>query len=403
GAGAGAGAGAAGAVEADTAGAARGAGVRKRALVVDDDDVLRRTVARVLDGEGFDCVEAPGGDRAMEEVERQRFDVVVSDVNMPGGGGLELLRAIRRVDLDVPVVLITGAPTVEAAAAAVQFGAFRYLSKPFDLDLLVRTAHEAARAHALARIRREAQAVTGAPAALTDRASLEVRFQHALTSTWMLFQPVVHARTGQPYGVEALMRSSEPSLPTPHAVLDAAASLGRLPLLGRRARALAAAGMAGAADDLLLFVNVHAVDLFDAELLDPGSPLSRMAARVVLEVTERAPLEPTAELHQRLERLRALGFRIAVDDVGAGYSGLSTFAELAPELVKIDLSLVRDIHRSPLKQRTIAALCRLCHETGTLVVGEGVETREERDTLVALGCDLLQGHLFGPPARSIPG
>jgi EAL domain-containing protein (putative c-di-GMP-specific phosphodiesterase class I) len=94
--------------------------------------------------------------------------------------------------------------------------------------------------------------------------------------------------------------------------------------------------------------------------------------------------------------------RLAVDDIGAGYSGLTSFTELTPEVVKIDMSLVRDVHKSALKQLTIGALCHLCKEVGTMVVGEGVETVEERDVLVDLGCDLLQGALICKPRREMP-
>ena len=123
---------------------------------------------------------------------------------------------------------------------------------------------------------------------------------------------------------------------------------------------------------------------------------------MILEVTERASLELTPELRSRLARLRKLGFRIAVDDIGAGYSGLTSFTELMPEVVKIDMSLVRNVHLSAVKRRTIGALCKLCHEVGCLVVGEGVETIEERDCLGTLGCDLLQGYLLGRPVRELP-
>jgi EAL domain-containing protein (putative c-di-GMP-specific phosphodiesterase class I) len=88
--------------------------------------------------------------------------------------------------------------------------------------------------------------------------------------------------------------------------------------------------------------------------------------------------------------------------IGAGYSGLTSFTMLTPEVVKLDMSLVRDVHTSSVKQRTIGALCGLCHDVGALVVGEGVETVEERDTLLALGCDLLQGYLIGRPDRAVP-
>lgn len=377
-------------------------GARYRALVADDDGTLRRVFGRMLAKADFEVVDVDSGQRAIEVLAAQSFDVIISDVQMPDGSGIDLLRAIRRVDLDVPVILMTGEPSVEAAAAAVEYGAFRYLTKPLESTGFVMTVKQAARAHALARIRREAYHVTGAHAGTTDRAGLEVRFEQALQGLWLAFQPIVHASTGALFGVEALMRVSEPSLPNPGAMLDAATQLGRVSLVGRKVRSLASAALAGRADKLALFVNLHPDDLHDSELVDESSPLAKIASQVVLEVTERTSLESSPKLSERLARLRQLGFRLAVDDIGAGFSGLTSFTELMPEVVKIDMSLVRDVHKSAVKQRTIAALCRLCHDSGTLVVGEGVETPEERDMLVSLGCDLLQGYLIARPQRELP-
>ena len=375
---------------------------RRRVLIADDDEALRKVLGRVLRKAELDCVLVESGTRAIAELQASAFDVVVSDVQMPDGGGLDLLRAVRRIDLDVPVILMTGQPDVDGAAAAVEYGAFRYLTKPVDNTAFVHAVEHAARAHALARLRREASRVTGAHAVATDRAGLEVRFEQALEGLWMAFQPIVHATSGAPFGVEALMRTSEPSIPTPPALLDVATELGRLPVVGRKVRALASAGLHRRTDDLVLFVNLHPDDLRDVDLVDLAAPLTGLASRVVLEITERASLDTSKEVTDRIARLRELGFRLAVDDIGAGYSGLTTFTQLRPEVVKIDMSLVRDVHLSALKQRTIGALCRLCHEVGTLVVGEGVETIEERDMLVSLGCDLLQGYLIGKPRRELP-
>lgn len=151
-----------------------------------------------------------------------------------------------------------------------------------------------------------------------------------------------------------------------------------------------------------MFVNLHSEDLQDADLIDVSAPLTAVARRVVLEVTERGSLASTAGLEQRLARLRELGFRLAVDDIGAGYSGLKSFNDLEPEFVKLDMALVRDVNHSALKQRTIAALCGLCHGIGCAVIGEGVETQDERETLVALGCDLIQGYLIARPNPQLP-
>jgi EAL domain-containing protein (putative c-di-GMP-specific phosphodiesterase class I)/CheY-like chemotaxis protein len=376
--------------------------MRRRVLVADDDESFRRVVVRMLRKADFDVRDVDTGAKAISALEQEPFDVVVSDVRMPDGGGLELLRAVRRVDLDVPVLLMTGDPSLAAATEAVEYGAFRYLTKPINYAVFTTTVHQAARANALARLRREAFSVSRTHAGVADRAGLEVRFEQAIEGLWMAFQPIVHARTGALFGVEALMRTDEPSLPTPQALLDAASLLGRLPVVGRKVRSLCGTIFSGRPDGIVLFVNLHPNDLHDFDLIDEEATLSRVASRVVLEVTERASLESSHELTERIGRLRQLGFRLAVDDIGAGYSGLTSFTELTPEVVKIDMSLVRNVHTSALKQRTIGALCRLCHEVGTLVVGEGVETLDERDTLVNLGCDLLQGYLIGKPERILP-
>ena len=94
--------------------------------------------------------------------------------------------------------------------------------------------------------------------------------------------------------------------------------------------------------------------------------------------------------------------RIAVDDLGAGYAGLTSFAQLEPEFVKLDMSLVRDVHRVALKRKLIRSMTTLCKEMGIVVVAEGIETVEERDNVIALGCDLLQGYLFAKPGRPFP-
>ena len=145
------------------------------------------------------------------------------------------------------------------------------------------------------------------------------------------------------------------------------------------------------------FVNVHASDLTDDELLIPSSPLSRIASRVTLEVTERASLHDAGDLRNRLAALRELGFKLAVDDLGAGYAGLSSLAVIDPEVVKIDMSLVRDVDSNAAKQEVIRSMTKLAGDLKMEIIVEGVETVAERDTLATLGCDLMQGYLFARP------
>jgi EAL domain-containing protein (putative c-di-GMP-specific phosphodiesterase class I) len=91
-----------------------------------------------------------------------------------------------------------------------------------------------------------------------------------------------------------------------------------------------------------------------------------------------------------------------VDDLGAGYAGLTSFAQLEPEVVKVDMSLIRGLDRSPTKQKLVHSIVGLCRGLGIQMIAEGIETIEERDTLVGLGGDLCQGYLFARPGRAFP-
>jgi EAL domain-containing protein (putative c-di-GMP-specific phosphodiesterase class I) len=127
-----------------------------------------------------------------------------------------------------------------------------------------------------------------------------------------------------------------------------------------------------------------------------------MASRVILEITERATLDEVRDVRERLVRLRAMGFRLAVDDLGAGYAGLSSFATLEPEIIKLDMTLIRGIDANPVKRAVVEKMTLLAHELNVAVVAEGVETVAERDVLVTVGCDMMQGYLFAKPGRAFP-
>jgi EAL domain-containing protein (putative c-di-GMP-specific phosphodiesterase class I) len=374
------------------------AGRRTAILVVDDEPSILSLIARVLEP-SFDVVTCARGADAVAQVPQGGFAAVISDVKMPGMTGLELLRAIREHDADLPVLLVTGQPSWEGAAAAIEYGVFRYLPKPFDLDGLRETVVQATQLYRLARLKREALSIGGI-AGPSDRAGLEASFSRALASFGMAFQPIVSLSTKSVFGYEALLRSAEPTLPNPIDVLDAAERLGATRKLGRAVRAFAAHRRCQMNQDWLLFVNLHPNDLLDPELTDPHSPLMAMADHVVLEITERAPLSGLEEVRERVRELRRLGFRIAVDDLGAGYAGLTSFATLDPDIVKLDMNLVRGIEGSAVKRKLVGSVSSLCREMDMLLVAEGVETVAERDVLSELGCDLFQGFLFARPASA---
>ncbi len=388
----------------DTARISVGPATGKRSvLVVDDDQALARVISRQLTAAQFDVILANSGPAAIELIMKRPFDVILSDIQMPEMSGVELLGIVRAYDLDVPVILMTGDPTVETAMEALSLGALKYLPKPVPNEVLLQAVERASQLHRMAQMKRDALRLGGADdAAAGDRAGLRVRFDNALETMWMAFQPIVDFERQRLFGYEALMRTREPSFPHPGAVLSAAEALGRLPDLGRRVRSLSALAFASAPSDALLFVNLHTRDLLDPMLYEATEPLSRIADRVVLEITERAAIDDVKDIQARVSTLRYNGFRIAIDDLGAGYAGLSSFAALEPEIVKLDISLVRNVHESQVRQRLIGSMASLCKEMGMLVLAEGIETTGERDSVVQLGCGLLQGYLFAKPGPAFP-
>jgi EAL domain-containing protein (putative c-di-GMP-specific phosphodiesterase class I) len=261
-----------------------------------------------------------------------------------------------------------------------------------------------------ARVRREPRAEPNAKDSARTRqpegddlAGLRMSLDRALSSLWMAYQPIVRAATGSLFGYEALLRSDDPAMPAPGAFLDAAEKLGRVYDVGRAVRSKASHSMNRVPFPALLFVNLHSIDLNDETLTSPASPLTAIASRVVLEITERASLESIDDVPSRVARLRELGFRIAIDDLGAGYSGLTSVALLEPEFVKLDMALIRDIHKNPVKRKLVKSMTTLFKDMGITVVAEGIEIVEERDTIVELGCDLLQGYLVARPAKTFQG
>lgn len=369
-----------------------------RLLLVDDDPQVLLVLHRALASDALEVAVANTGSEALELLGKGAFDVVLSDIQMPGMSGLKLLRAVREYDLDLPIVLMTGQPNIAGAAAAVEYGAFQYLIKPVGIERLRAVVARAVSSGRIARLKRRCVEEYGSGTfQVGDRAGIEAKLDRALRSLWMAYQPIVRA-DGATLGFEALLRCEEPVLPHPGAVLKAAERVRRTHDVGRAVRDLVASDIQRDADAAtVVFVNLHPEDLLDPMLYLPSGPLSRLASRVVFELTDRASLDDIRDVQIRVERLRALGFRIAIDDLGAGEAGLGAFNQIEPEFVKLDMSLVRGADRDRSKVRIVESLVHLCHDMGKAVIAEGVETVEERSAMVNSGCDFMQGYYFGRP------
>jgi EAL domain-containing protein (putative c-di-GMP-specific phosphodiesterase class I)/ActR/RegA family two-component response regulator len=373
-----------------------GANRSPRALLLDGYPDSRQACTDLFSGNGLEVEVAENLDEAREALRRRPFDAMVADLETAGQEGKRLVHLVHDLQPDLPVVVLTDQPTIETAVSALEQGAARYLVRPVSPQIVFQAVWGAI-------ARRDRSAGQKSRQTLEPKEQeLRNALDRAIDNLYMVFQPIVRWSDRRIIAYEALVRTREPSLMRPDHLFAAAEKFSMVIPMGRSIRAAVSQAIADAPEDINVFVNVHGAELADEELYSPDAPLSQVASRVVLEITERWSLDRFQDVRERVRCLRSIGFRVAVDDLGAGYAGLTSFARLRPEIVKIDMSLVRGVNQDPTRQHLIRSLNTLCTDLGICVVAEGIETAEERDALLSLGSDVLQGYLFSKPAPAFP-
>jgi EAL domain-containing protein (putative c-di-GMP-specific phosphodiesterase class I)/GGDEF domain-containing protein len=210
------------------------------------------------------------------------------------------------------------------------------------------------------------------------------------------YHPIVEAESKRIFGYEALARGVSRPLRSPEVMFDVAAEADLVWELSRLCRARAIEGIATRLKaDELLFINVDPLDFNDPafnenEIENPE--------RVVIEITERTAIKDYPKFRDRLKAFRDKGFRFAVDDAGSGYAGLGSIANLEPDFIKLDISLINSIDTNFIKQNLVEGRVRFSNEHGAMVIAEGVERAEEFETVNALGVHLVQGFFLHKPS-----
>lgn len=215
-------------------------------------------------------------------------------------------------------------------------------------------------------------------------------------------QPIFHA-DGRQFGHEALLRGRElDGTLIPAGPLFAAAAetelLFTVDLIARRL-ALESHVRAGSG---ALFVNFDPQSIYDPTycLRETEAHVRKLGlepADVIFEVTESGEVRDRDHLRRILRFYRDAGFRVALDDVGAGFAGLSMLLEVRPDVIKIDMQLIRGVDHDRYRQSVVGHLIGIARDVGALSVAEGIETEAERRWVVDAGVDLLQGYLLGRP------
>jgi EAL domain-containing protein (putative c-di-GMP-specific phosphodiesterase class I)/CBS domain-containing protein len=222
-----------------------------------------------------------------------------------------------------------------------------------------------------------------------------------------VFQPIVSLTDGSVIGYEALSRGPYGSrLEMPDALFSAAAEGDLVWELEYLCRTKALEKAKGIMAAKMLFINVDP-NIINDHRFQKGLTRELLqdyraeTGNIIFEITEKTAISDYKSFCRILDNYKSQGYRIAIDDTGAGYSGLKTLAETRPHFIKVDMDLVRDIDKDGLKQAMMKALYDIAQITGSQLIAEGIETRDELDTLISMGIPYGQGFYLEKPGQKL--
>jgi DNA-binding NarL/FixJ family response regulator/EAL domain-containing protein (putative c-di-GMP-specific phosphodiesterase class I) len=376
-------------------------------ILADDNPEFLEALSLVIQREpGFDLVgKARDTTAAIRVAALYKPDLAVVDWQMPGAGGAIAAAEIARSSPTTRVVALSAFCEREAVLQMLRAGASSYMVKSVSAHDLVETLRTTAAGGAalspevapgvieelvvqMARSEDDDKWYSekrGRVRSLIDEGAFEIAYQ-----------PIVGLAEDRVVGVEALSRFDTKPRRSPDVWFDDAVAVG----LGTELDMAAAQEALRILPDLPfgvdLFLNVEPESILSDRFAELMAGVQ--AESVVLELTEHAPVQDYDSLRAVVDALRDTGFRVAVDDVGAGYASLRHILNLRPDVLKIDISLCRFIEADRARQMLAGALASLGRELGATVVAEGIETSAELDAVRDLGVDDAQGYYFGRPA-----
>jgi EAL domain-containing protein (putative c-di-GMP-specific phosphodiesterase class I)/GGDEF domain-containing protein len=252
--------------------------------------------------------------------------------------------------------------------------------------LIYRGIREAANASRSIEERERGRRVADLRASLRDR------------GVYVDYHPIVVTETREIFGYEALARGVLRSLRSPEVMFDVAAEADLIWELSRLCRSRAIEGIETRLQpNELLFLNVDPHDFSDPAFNENEV---KHPERVVIEITERTAIKDYPKFRERLKIFRERGFRFAVDDAGSGYAGLGSIANLEPDFIKLDISLINGIETNFIKQNLVETMVKFSNDHGAMVIAEGVERSEEFEMVKSLGVHLVQGFFLHRPSQT---
>jgi len=233
-----------------------------------------------------------------------------------------------------------------------------------------------------------------------DRKAADLRETLRTGGLYIDYHPIVITETEEIFGYEALARGTLRSMRRPEVMFEVAGQTDMIWELSRLCRNTAISGMKKRLEKgQLLFINIDPHDFTDPAFTETDMDVPD-PTRVVLEITERTAIRDYPKFRGRLQEFRERGYRFAVDDAGSGYAGLGSIANLEPDFIKLDISLITGIDTNFIKQNLVETLVKFANDHGAMVIAEGVERAEEFMTVRNLGVHLVQGFFLHRPSAA---
>ena len=373
-------------------------------LVAEDEPQVREVLeALIATDSGLRFVgAAEEAEAAIQLAANEQPDVALVDVRMPGGGGVRAAREIVRRSPPTKVIAVSAFEDAETILSMLHAGARFYVSKTDPTDHILEAIHRAVDDGEQPKneIERIVRAFDDWMDRRGDRPSLDelrkARIAEVLEpgNLRVRFERVADLSSGAVVGEEAIpefLGNANRSAVELFADAQAVDMLTRLELTFVRA---ALDALKGIPDDRWMSLSVSLATAGSAELLDLLSEAP--ADRVVLQLTELEPVDDRARLERAINRWRASGVRIAIDDVGPGIASLRDLVRIRPDFVKLDTSVVRGVEDDLSRQRLVRALLSIAEDLGSTVIAKGADTATAVETLVRLGSRLAQGSVVAP-------
>lgn len=365
----------------------------KTILMIDDEVDFLSTTQFLLESAHFKVITASTPQEGLRKA-LLKPDLILLDINMPEMDGLTVCKRLKedKATEHIPIIMLTLNTGTLEKVTAFDFGVADYMGKQFPFEEMLARIQAVLKTKSPENIKESAEENNKKISDLRDllqRKNLQI-----------LFQPIVFLKTGVPIGYEALVRGPRGTfLENPVDLFAFAADANMLSELDSLARDLSIEKAVFIKGGETLFLNIDPVttNIPRFKKLEFLNDSKITPSQICFEITERTFVKNFQMLSMNLKEMRSKGVRVAIDDIGEGYSSLNAIAELKPEFLKVDIKIIRNMETDSVKQNLVRLMVDLARNINSCLIGEGIETKKECDALLSLGVEYGQGYHFMKP------